>query len=431
VTDVSDQVVPSRTEVWRSRFHVVWAIIGVGIILYALTQLMGTFDSAVQMVLITALFTFIIRRPVAWMETRGISRGWGSIISIVVALGALVGLGSLIFPPLFHQIGALLTAIPHYIDQATAAANGLIDKYGYLINADSAGSLVASASSTVSDAATNLAKSFGQSALAFGTSFVSSIVIVLMSLVAAFWVSKDLPRIGHEVLVLGGPRHERELIMLRTIGTRVLGGYIRGLIITSTCTGLIAGIGFAIIGVPYAALLGLVTGILNIIPYIGPWTGGLIAAIVGMFVSPWVSLGSIIITVVAQQSTDTFVTPRVMGATVELHPALVIVALTAGGAVGGIVGMIAAVPLAAALKALLIYWFESHSGHTLVSEDGAFFKAKPGGTYEMPTPEYDATGGEVKAPDAQKRNVVSGEETGASGKGDTGEDEMPPDGPAV
>ncbi len=392
-----DQLTSSKAAVWRTRFHAIWAIIGIGIIIYALSLLMGTFKSAVEMILVTALFTFIIRRPVAWMECRGISRGWGSIVSILVALGALVGLGFIIFPPLFHQIGSLLSAIPTYIDQATAAANDLIDKYGYLVNADNAGSLVTNISSTVSDAATNFAKSFGQSVLTVGASLVSSIVIIMMSLVAAFWISKDLPRIGHEVLVLAGPKHEHELLMLRTIGTRVLGGYIRGLLITSTCTGVIAGIGFAILGVPYAALLGLVTGILNIIPYIGPWTGGLIAAVVGMFVSPWVALGSILITVAAQQSTDTFVTPRVMGSTVELHPALVIIALAAGGAVGGIIGMIAAVPIVAALKALLIYWFESSHGRTLVSEEGAFFKAKPGGTCENPTPEYDATGGEVEA----------------------------------
>lgn len=389
------QTVRDRLERNKRWFYWAWAVIGFCIIVYIVYKLCGTFKPMLDIILLTALFSFLLRRPVNWMARHGMHRGWASVISILIGLGIVAALCFAIFPPIFKQIGTLLYNLPGDIQQVMTAFNQFVaDNPDIFDNADIQ-DLINSAASSVSDWIRNNASNLMSNVISYGSSTITGIITLVMSLVASFWILKDLPKIGREVLIMGGPKYELDLQITKAIGVRVFGGYIRGLLIASFCTGSIAAIGFTIIGVPYAGLLGLITGILNVIPYIGPWTGGILAGIAGLFVSPWVALGSVVVSVVAQQTVDTFITPRVYGSTVELHPALVIVALSAGQAVGGVLGMVLAVPVAAAIKAAVIYWFEKRTGRQLVSEDGAFFRAKPGGTPEALDPAYDATGGTV------------------------------------
>ena len=157
-------------------------------------------------------------------------------------------------------------------------------------------------------------------------------------------------------------------------------------------------------GIPSAAALGVITGLLNIIPVIGPWLGGGLAAIVGVFVSPLVALIALIYTIVVQQVVYTFVSPKIMGNSVDIHPALVILALMIGsalglamsGMVGSIVGMLASIPAVAFIKSLFVYYFEKSTGRVIVAPDGVVFKGNPAGSEVNPV--ADATG-EFSVPD--------------------------------
>lgn len=215
-----------------------------------------------------------------------------------------------------------------------------------------------------------------------------------MALVVAFWLAMDLPKIRREVMVLVGPTRAESFEIIASVCYRAIGGYLKGLIITSAITGILSAIGFMLIGLPYAGLLGLVTGMLNIIPFIGPWVGGIIAGAVGLFVTPLTGLLAVVVTIIAQQITDTFVSPKVMQSSVAVHPMVVILGLTAGGALGGVVGMILAVPALAAAKGVFVYYFEAKTGRQLVSEEGALFVGKAFNDEQgNPIPALDATGG--------------------------------------
>ncbi|MDP2232806.1 MAG: AI-2E family transporter, partial [Actinomycetota bacterium] len=135
-------------------------------------------------------------------------------------------------------------------------------------------------------------------------------------------------------------------------------------------------IGLAIVGVPYALVLGLSTGILNVVPYLGPFVGALIAGIVGLFVSPMTGLLAVVVIIAAQQLTDVFVTPRVMSSQVDLHPLLVIFSLLVGGTLFGFWGLILAIPVAAIGKGLFVYYYERSTNRVISTEDGVLFKSK-------------------------------------------------------
>jgi predicted PurR-regulated permease PerM len=148
-------------------------------------------------------------------------------------------------------------------------------------------------------------------------------------------------------------------------------------------TGTIATIGLAIIGIPYALVLGVITFIFNFVPYVGPFSAGLIAAMVGLFKGPLYALLAIAVVVVAQNFTDNVITPRVMSEQVDLHPILVIFSLLVGGTLYGIPGLLFAIPVAATMKGLFVYYYEQRTSRQLSSEDGALFRAASYGPDEQ------------------------------------------------
>ena len=197
---------------------------------------------------------------------------------------------------------------------------------------------------------------------------------MFLALIIAFWALKDLPKMREEVLLIAGPKFEDDAELLLGTVNRVVGGYLKGQTIASLVTGTLATIGLAIFHVPYALVLGILTGLLNYIPYIGPFTAGFIAGLVGLFVSPLTGLAAVVVIVVAQNFTDTVITPRVMSDQVDLHPILVILSLLIGASLFGIAGMIFAIPVAATGKGLFVYYYEARTQRSIASEDGALFR---------------------------------------------------------
>lgn len=378
-----------KLEKARHAFYLVFTIIGIGLILWAIGMILGKVSDALTIVALSLVLSFFLHSPVNFFERKGIPRVWGTLLAFIIAAAVLVLLGIIIGPLFGDQITAFLQAVPMYVNQIIAAIDDLWNQYGYLLSNDMIADWVKSAAASLSSGVSSFASSTATGVLGFGISVGNAVIVVVMSVVAAFWILMDLPRMGREIRIMIGPKYIDDVMIVTNICSRVAGGYIKGVCIASCCTGIIAGIGFLILRMPYAVVLALIIAIMNVIPYIGPWVGGAIAAIIGLFVSPLTAILAIAITVFAQQFTDTFITPRIMSSTVDIHPVLVIVALIAGGAVGGIAGMILAVPFTAAIKAVYVYYFEKKTGRQLVSANGAFFRDR-GPETGQPNPVADA-----------------------------------------
>jgi hypothetical protein len=133
---------------------------------------------------------------------------------------------------------------------------------------------------------------------------------------------------------------------------------------------------------------------MNFIPFLGPWIAGIIVALLGLFINPLMALLAILGTIIPQQITDNFISPRVMAGTVELHPSVILVVLIAGGALGGIFGMLCAIPLTAAAKSIFVYYFEKRTARHIVSREGAIFKGRAAADVD---PLLDASDGTLNA----------------------------------
>jgi predicted PurR-regulated permease PerM len=156
------------------------------------------------------------------------------------------------------------------------------------------------------------------------------------------------------------PRERRPAVrrMFRLMGER-LAGWLGGTLISMAAVAVLGVIAFVVIGTPYAMLLGLVLGITELIPIVGPWVGGFVAVAVTLFTDPGQAVWVIIAVLVIQQIESNVVRPLAMSSSAELHPFVTLLALLLFGSMFGLLGAVLALPLTLALATIVqVLWVE-------------------------------------------------------------------------
>ena len=134
----------------------------------------------------------------------------------------------------------------------------------------------------------------------------------------------------------------------------IISKFIRGQLLVGLIVGLISSIGLSIIGLDFAFLIGFTAGIANIIPYVGPLIGCIPAIIVGLLSpNPIMALWAVLVLLAVQQLDGAVISPKIVGDSMGLHPIFVIMAITIGGTIAGILGMLLSVPIAGIIKLFL------------------------------------------------------------------------------
>ncbi|WP_417300821.1 AI-2E family transporter [Ellagibacter isourolithinifaciens] len=393
-----------KTDKARRRFLNVWTIVGAIALTWVVVQLLNILSVPVAIAIWTTIIVFVLRGTVNKLEEIGINRTVGTAIGYVIMFAVLALVAFLLFSPgvgMNTQFANLIENVPVYVQGISDWANDMYARYAYMLEDESVRAFVSDVQASAMEWAGDFAKNSASGAIAFGTGLANAFMAIGFALVVAFWILMQLPQLGRECKRLVGDAHAEDLEMLHITFTRVMGGYIKGTLLQCAIIGVACGILFAVLGIPNSMALGGITGILNIIPIIGPWLGGGLAAIVGIFVSPLVAVIAILGTIVIQQFVYTFISPKIMSDSVDIHPALTLIALMAGSALGGamgglpgsLVGMLASIPAVAVAKSVFVYYFEKRTGRRLVSKDGVFFLGTPSSSEDgdAPNPIADAT----------------------------------------
>lgn len=141
----------------------------------------------------------------------------------------------------------------------------------------------------------------------------------------------------------------------------VFGKFIQGQLLEAFFVGVLSAIALALVGIDYAFVIGIIAGICNMIPYVGPIVGTILAAIMGLLSGrPIKVLYSIIAMLVVQQIDNNLLAPKIVGDSVGLHPVFTMMAILIGGSAGGILGMLLAVPITASFRVLFNNWYEDY-----------------------------------------------------------------------
>lgn len=305
--------------------------------------------------LIALIISYVLNPIVRMLNGRKVPRTAAVLLIYAVFITSFTVVVMNLTPIFVKQIGELNEHMPELTMRAQSLVNGLSDNR----------SLPLSVRTGINDALLKAENGLS----AFISNFVDGIGSTINMLMIAFivpflsfYILKDYQLIEKTVLATVPRSHRKSAIRLVIDIDTALGNYIRGQFIVCILIGLLAYIGYWLIGMPYALLLASIVAIFNIIPYLGPFFGAAPAIVMASTVSFKMVLLVVFVNLVVQILEGNVISPQVVGRTLHLHPLLIIFALLVGGELAGIIGLILAVPLFAVLKVIIqhIYLYYVH-----------------------------------------------------------------------
>lgn len=149
----------------------------------------------------------------------------------------------------------------------------------------------------------------------------------------------------------------------------VFSKFIRGQLLEAFCVGILSAIALSIVGIDYAVVIGLIAGICNMIPYVGPLVGTILAAVMGLLSGrPIKVIYAVIAMLIVQQVDNNLLAPKIVGNSVGLHAVFTMMAILVGGNIGGLLGMLLAVPIAASIRVLFNKWYEEYTSSNIAED---------------------------------------------------------------
>ena len=389
----------------RTTFFNIWIIIGVIIICAVAFQLIGSLSSVLLFLSVGAISSFMASPIVNFLERRGLPRGAGALIGVLVVIVCFFLLFALAIPMVTGQLIDLLRDAPSKLAALSGWAMRMENEYAiveHLNDVVNIESLFASAQGMINQALSGLLAAVRDGIVPMVNNIASMVFIVFLGFVLAFWLACDYPRINDEICrILPHDKADDYRLMVAVL-SRSVGGYLRSTVINSVIQGFLAFVGFAIVGHPYAAAMGVLSGVLNIIPVVGPSISAIIATLIALVYSPMMAVWTMIMAMLSQNITDNVIAPKINQSTMQVHPVLSLTALVVGSTFGGAVGMIVALPLVAVIKSLFIFYFETRTGEQIVSYEGALFRGAPFRDAQgNPVPAFDALGDDGFVADSQ------------------------------
>ena len=339
--------------------RLVWLVLGAIVICFLAYQLRGAllpFVVGGALAYILDPFVSWLERRIPWMSSRPelkrvILIGVIFLIAAVVAILALVA-GVTI---LIHEIRAFIRELPQLIEASRATIQS--------VDAQLAARLPEEVVALIHDAAQDLGGQIVGAAQVFAVrtyGVISQTMSLLLGLAMVplilFYILKDRGKIIEGMLNTLSPQPRQHTRNVLSILNGVFSAYIRGQLMLGLMVGVMVFLGLWALGVPFAPVLGLVAGITELIPVIGPWLGAIPGLLVVLATSPdkfvWVAL----LYLGVQFLENSLLVPRIQSESLNLHPVMVLAALIVGSEVAGLWGMILGPPLAAASREVLLYF---------------------------------------------------------------------------
>ena len=336
-------------------------LIGTAVLLCGVWAFVSLFGILIPF-LLAFLLAYLLDPLVGWLEERKVPR-WAGAAGAVLLLAAVGVTAALyLFPAAFGQFEGIIGGIRSIVTDFVALVNSgalvkFFERYG--ISGEHLQEFLAN---QMTPRLESVLKMLFEGLFGFLTS-VSSLVLHLLNIViipfVVFYLLKDFPEVTGALRRVIPPRHRERADEVLRLTDEVLGRYFRGALIVAALQGTIAGVGLWFIGVDYPVVLGIMTGVLNFIPYVGLLTSLAVATIVASFSGEPVFLKilAVVLLYLSQKLLEaTVFQPKIVGGSVGLHPVLLILCLLVFGYFLGFVGLLIAVPATALIIALAGGW---------------------------------------------------------------------------
>ncbi len=288
------------------------------------------------------------------LQKKGIKRSLGTTIVYIVFIGLLALLVGSILPILKDQINDFIQTLPSIFESVKDWVTDILAKLSRIdgFNADAVKTNIFA---KMEEFSTSLTTTLPDTAVKTIKVFVSGMGTFLIGLIIGFYLLMGFDNAGELLVTLLPKKYQKDAKELGDEVNNSLRKFINGAIIDAFFVFVITSIAFVLVGLRAPLLFGLFCGITNVIPYAGPYIGGIPAVIVGFAKSPITGILTLISIVVIQFLEGNFMQPVIMSKTTKLHPVTIICGLLIFGHFFGIIGMVISTPLIAVLKSITVF----------------------------------------------------------------------------
>ncbi|MCO8128654.1 AI-2E family transporter [Acidimicrobiia bacterium EGI L10123] len=377
--------------------RVAWSLLGVAAAFALVFWIAWQFRVVFPPLVLAGAIVFLLNPIVTGMQRKGVPRAAGTGLSYLGFVGLLVAVGFLVAPLISQQADELsaqwpelradmedwlddlseqskdgnwLIEIPNVDELRDQFGNGgdsaqneefdrVIERAADELEMNDEPVLAADLDRVAADAREQFPEQGGigeqlTRAREIGTRIFEVGLIFVLAPIIAFYLLVDLPHIGEvSRRLIPRPASDQVLHVAHRLNVAI-GGFFRGQLAVAVIVGIMVSVGLAIIDLPFWLIVGMIAGAFNLVPLIGPWVGAVPGVIIALTTRDFsTALWVAAIMTIAQQIDNHFISPLVMQRTVSLHPAVVMLALLAGGTLGGFFGLVLAVPVAATVKVIV------------------------------------------------------------------------------
>ncbi|GIP41043.1 UPF0118 membrane protein YubA [Paenibacillus sp. J31TS4] len=314
--------------------------------------------------ILTGIVYYLLNPLVDRLERRGVKRGYAILLLYLLIACILTVVIMTVIPLIQKQVVSLMQNVPKYIEEIQEqfeemTGSTIIAQLQQAIHLDSTDWM-----STVTERVTTILKTAGTSIGGFLGALTETLLAIVTVPFILFYLLKDGKKLPRYILAFVPVSLRRQTNRVMTEMNHQISSYIRGQIIVSFCIGFLLYIGYLIIGLDYSLVLAIIAACTSVVPYLGPAIAITPALIVAIVTSPVMLLKMIVIWTIVQLIEGKFISPQIMGKTLEIHPVTIIFVILTAGNLFGIVGIILAVPGYAVLKVIcthLFHWFKIRS----------------------------------------------------------------------
>ena len=340
----------------RQTALIVWTSVGVIALLWVFIRIADSVRVIWLPIAFAAGLVFLLNPVVKIFERLRIPRIVGAILSLLVLLTIVVATGALIWPTVQAQAIEFVEQLPDLyvgvIDWVRETGRRLGLEIDEILSQQAIEEWLRDPANQ--ETVRNLLFGFGAGAGVIIRGVTEVIAVTVLAPVLALYLLIDINRFNAQALELTPPKYRAEVSYVSNEVGTALGSFVRGQLVVAFIVGVASSIGMWAIDLPFWLFIGIVSGFLNLIPFLGPIVGGALAALIALLNGdPWQAVWAVVIMTGVQQVDNHVVTPMIQRTRVNLSPLVIVLALIVGGALAGLFGVLVAVPLTAAVRILV------------------------------------------------------------------------------
>ena len=328
----------------------------------ALNEVIHTGSKILKLFYAVMVVLLIVGFAIAWLlnplvcklTDKGMKRGLAVVIVYIMLIVIVYLFCWAVIPTLIEQINEMVKMIPDWLTDAKGFINDIFVKLTKTTNMnmdDAKAQFIATLENFLQNMATNLP----QTMLNFVQSLVSGVGSFLIAFVIGFYLLFNFNSASEHLINILPRRIKGDARELLTNISKVLYKFVNGTLLVSLILFVVSVVGFEIIGLDAPVLFALFCAVTNIIPFVGPYIGGIPAVLVGFSQAPVIGILTLVFIIAVQNLEGNFLHPIVIGKQMDLHPVTIVISLLIFEYFFGIIGMVIATPIVAVLKIIYVF----------------------------------------------------------------------------